>query len=183
MDAIALLKKDHREVEALFKSFEAAGGAGERRKIVRKIITALSIHAVIEEQLLYPLLRQEEIVDEDDVLEALEEHHVTKVSLLELDNMTAKEERYAPKVRVLAEMVRHHVAEEEKEMFPKLRKLGAPRLKELGAQLEQARKVAPTHPHPGSPDEPPGNVLVGALMALYDRSKDAVKATAKRARR
>jgi hemerythrin superfamily protein len=182
MDAIALLKGDHREVEALFKAFERSTAAGERKKIARKIITALSIHAVVEEQLLYPLLREEGIGDEDDVLEALEEHHVTKVSLLELDSMTAKEERFAPKVRVLAEMVRQHVAEEEKGMFPKLRGIGAARLKELGAALEQAKKVAPTHPHPASPDEPPGNVVVGALMALYDRSKDAVKGVASRRR-
>jgi hemerythrin superfamily protein len=180
MDAIALLKKDHREVEQLFKSFERARTAGERKKLARKLVTELSVHAVVEEQLLYPLLRDEELVDDDDVLEALEEHHMTKVALLELDNMSAKEERFAPKVRVLAEMVRQHVAEEEKEMFPKLRGIGAARLKELGAQLERAKKVAPTHPHPASPDEPPGNVLVGALMALYDRSKDAVREAAGR---
>jgi hemerythrin superfamily protein len=180
MDAIALLKKDHRQVEQLFKAFERSRTAGDRRKIVRKLVTELSVHAAVEEQLLYPLLRDEEIVDDDDVLEALEEHHVVKVSLLELDNMTAKEERYAPKVRVLTEMVRHHVEEEEKEVFPKLRKLGAARLKDLGAAMEKAKKVAPTHPHPASPDEPPGNVVVGALMALYDRSRDAVKAAAGR---
>jgi hemerythrin superfamily protein len=180
MDAIALLKKDHRAVEQLFKAFERSRTAGERKRIVRKVITELSVHAAVEEQLLYPLLREEELVDDDDVLEALEEHHITKVALLELDSMSAREERFAPKVRVLAEVVRHHVEEEEKEVFPKLRGIGAARLKELGAQLEKAKKIAPTHPHPASPDEPPGNVLVGALMSLYDRSKDAVREAAGR---
>ena len=180
MDAIAILKRDHRNVDKLFKQFDRAKALPERKKLARQIIAELSIHATVEEQLLYPLLREEELVDEDDVLEALEEHHVVKVSLLELDNMSAKQERFAPKMRVVAEMVRHHVEEEEQELFPKLRSLGAARLRELGAELERAKKVAPTHPHPASPDEPPGNVLVGALMALYDRSKDAVKDVTRR---
>ena len=88
MDAITLLKKDHETVEKLFKRFEKTGDGAlaERRKIVDRIIEELSVHAVIEEQLFYPVTRATvDDVDEDIVLESLEEHHVVKWLLDELE--------------------------------------------------------------------------------------------------
>lgn len=181
MDAIALLKQDHQEVAQLFAKFEAFGPRALKGKqaVVEKVIRELSMHAAIEEAVLYPAAReafsQNKNKDGDDlVLESLEEHHVVKWTLSELDGMDPAHERYDAKMTVLIESVRHHVEEEERDFFPKLRKaLGKQRLAELGDLMADMKKTAPTRPHPRMPDEPPGN-LAGAMgAAVADRARDA----------
>ncbi len=187
MDAIQLIEKDHATVERLFRQFERADQRedhAELKRVVREIIKELSIHAAIEEQALYPALRRAEGEDaEDEVLEALEEHHVAKLMLLELDKMTPKDERFCAKVNVLIESVRHHIEEEEGELLPRLRKATSPEeRRELGRDLAALKKAAPTRPHPASPDTPPGNFIAGPMAAIYDRSRDAVRDMADRGR-
>jgi hemerythrin superfamily protein len=183
MDAIALLKADHAEVEKLFKRFEKLGPRAKKTKadIADRVIAALSQHAVIEEQLLYPAMRERMPDDDELVLEALEEHHVAKWLLSELDNLTPDDERFDAKFTVLAENVRHHVKEEEGELFPKLRKaFTRTELDELGQALAAAKEVAPTTPHPRAPDEPPGNLLVVAAQAPLEVARRTVRAVAGR---
>jgi hemerythrin superfamily protein len=178
MDAITLLKKDHKTVEDLFKRFEKFSDRAKKGKqdVVERIIRELSVHAAIEEAVLYPAIRSaiEDKKIEDLVLESLEEHHIVKWTLSELDGMSPDNERFDAKVTVLIESVRHHVEDEEKELFPKIAKaFGRERLNELGDALAQTKKAAPTHPHPRMPDEPPGNVLGASGAALMDRALDA----------
>jgi hypothetical protein len=110
------------------------------------------------------------------VLDSLEEHHVVKWLCSELDRMRPDHERFDPKVRVLTETVRYHIKGEENELFPAVRAaLGAARLRELGRRLEQTKHTAPTHPHPRSPDTPPGNVLAGRVAGAVDKARDAGK--------
>ncbi len=178
LDAIALLKADHRTVERLFKSFEKAGDTAYRtkRNLVNDMIRELSMHAAIEEQFLYPAVRRELPRAEDDALEAIEEHHVVKWILSELERMDPKNERFDAKVTVLMESVRHHVREEEQELFPEMRSgLSRTSLMELGAQLMNGKSLAPTRPHPRSPDEPPANLIVGTVAGVVDRARTAVK--------
>jgi hemerythrin superfamily protein len=181
MDAIALLKADHAEVEKLFKRFEKLGPRAKKTKgdIADKVVTALSQHALIEEQILYPTVR-ERLPDEDPlVLEALEEHHVAKWLLSELDNLTPDDERFDAKFTVLAENVRHHVKEEEGELFPKLREeFTKSELDELGKALAAAKEVAPTAPRPRAPDEPPGNLIALAAHAPLEVARRTVRAVA-----
>jgi len=177
MDAITQLKADHKAVEALFKQFEKAGDRAlvAKRELVGRIITELSVHAAIEEQVFYPTVRQEVKGVEDHVLESLEEHHIVKWVLSELDGMDPGDERFDAKVTVLIENVRHHVKEEETEFFPQVRAaLARKRLNEIGDRLEVAKKAAPTHPHPRSPDTPPANVVVGALAGAVDKAADFI---------
>ena len=187
MDAIQLVKQDHRAVEQLFKQFERAEEAdrsAEMKRVVQRAVKELSVHAAIEEQVLYPALRRAREGAEDDVLEALEEHHLVKLTLVELDKMSPEDERFCAKMTVLMENVRHHVKEEEKELLPQLREAFQPKdLKELGALMAQAKKVAPTRPHPSSPDTPPGNFVAGALASILDRGRDALRAAADRGRK
>jgi hemerythrin superfamily protein len=178
MDAIALLRQDHREVERLFKQFEKAGPRAHktRRNVADKVIKELSVHAVIEEQVFYPAVREAVSETEDTVLESLEEHHIVKWTLAELDGMDPEAERFVPKMTVLMESVRHHVEEEEDELFPTVREaLGRKQLAELGEAMEAAKKTAPTRPHPRAPDTPPGNLVAGAGAAVLDKARDAVK--------
>jgi len=181
MDAITMLKDDHRTVEKLFKRFEKTGDRAmvERRRLVDQIIEELSVHAAIEEQLFYPVTRATVEGVDDDVLEAVEEHHVAKWLLAELEHLDPADERFKAKVTVLIESVRHHVAEEEGEYFPKVRAaLGRNDLTELGEAMADAKAAAPTHPHPRAPDTPPANLVVGTAAGVVDRVTDTVSGLA-----
>jgi hemerythrin superfamily protein len=177
MDAITLLKDDHRTVEKLFKRFEQAGERAhvQKRQIVDRIIEELSVHAAIEEQAFYPVARAAVPETEDIVLESLEEHHIVKWLLSELVDMDPAHERFDAKVTVLIENVRHHVEEEESEFFPKVREqLGRNELADLGRTLAAAKKSAPTRPHPRMPDSGPANAVAGAITGVVDRVGDNV---------
>jgi len=177
-DVLAMLTADHRDVEKLFVAFEEAGDRAykTKRRLVDQMIEALSVHAFVEEQVLYPAARHDVASAGDDVLEAVEEHHIVKWELQELLDLDATDEQFTAKVAVLSENVRHHVREEEKELFPLLRsKLPKARLQELGVQLEEARAVAPHHPHPRLPAERPDRLLQDAVSSVIDRTKEAVQ--------
>jgi hemerythrin superfamily protein len=181
MDAINMLKEDHKTVERLFKRFEEAGDRAyvEKRNVADRIIEELAKHAAVEEQLFYPVARATVPGTDDVVLESLEEHHVVKWLLSELDGMDASDERFDAKMTVLIENVRHHVEEEEQEFFPKVRdELGRTALADLGEAMETAKRTAPTHPHPRSPDTPPGNAVVGITAGVVDRIGDTVSGVA-----
>ena len=176
MDAISLLEGDHRDVERLFKRFENTSDRAlvERRRIVDEIIRALSVHAEIEETVFYPAVRRAVPPSEEMVLESLEEHHVVKWVLSELEGMPADAERFEAKVTVLIESVRHHVQEEESDLFPKVRRaLSRTALDDLGESLQRAKLVAPTRPHPRSPDTPPANIVTGVVASALDRAREA----------
>jgi hemerythrin-like domain-containing protein len=177
MNAIQLLKQDHRTVESLFAQYKRLGdGATTQKKvIVDKLVHELSIHAAIEEQILYPTARKAVTAKDDLVLESLEEHHLVKWLLSELTSLKPTSERYDAKVTVLEEAVKHHVEEEESDLFPALQKKLDPRaLAQMGDVLAAAKKIAPTRPHPNAPDEPPGNLLASLPAAMLDRMRDLV---------
>lgn len=170
-----MLKDDHQTVEALFKRFEKAGDKAyvQKRQIVDRIIEELSVHAAIEEQVFYPVARAAVPGTETIALESLEEHHVVKWLLSELQGMDPAHERFDAKVTVLIENVRHHVEEEQDEFFPLVRKhLGRTELAELGEALAEAKKSAPTKPHPRMPDSGPLNAVTGTLTGVIDRVSD-----------
>jgi hemerythrin-like domain-containing protein len=184
MDAITLIKSDHKTVEALFKRAEKLGEGAlkEKKQVVQQIIRELAIHAAIEEQVFYPAVRKAIKAAEDDVPEALEEHHIVKWTLSELEGMNPKDERFDAKLTVLMESVRHHVKEEEGDLLPQVaKKMSREALLALGKALESAKKLVPTRPHPRAPDTPPGGIVAGLPAALLDRAKDFVQGVAKRA--
>ena len=120
-DAIALLKDDHREVEAQFEDYEGLTAAAEKKALAGKICAALRVHTQIEEELFYPAAR-EGTGDEDLLDEALVEHAGAKALIAEIEAMQPGEPLYDAKVKVLGEMIHHHVEEEEGELFPEVRK-------------------------------------------------------------
>ena len=186
MDAIALLQRDHQEVEQLFKQFEKLTERAHKskEKIVNKVIRELAIHSAVEEMLFYPAVRTAALKATvrtlkeagETVLESLEEHHLVKWTLSELEKMSPDDERYDAKFKVLMESVRHHIEEEQEELFPKARRLlGEDMLDALGERIEKAKKIAPTRPHPRAPDQPPGNVVAGTVAAVMDRARDMMR--------
>jgi hemerythrin superfamily protein len=149
VDAIVLLKDDHKTVEKLFKAFEKAGDKAykTKRDIADKVIEELTAHTWIEERIFYPAAREAVPETKDHVLESVEEHHVVLWMLSELAGMDPADERFDAKMTVLIENVRHHVEEEEKEWFPEVRSaMGRKRLTALGEKLTEARPTAPRDP-------------------------------------
>jgi hemerythrin superfamily protein len=182
VEALSLLKSDHRRVEALFRKLERLGGNGPgsrgrgKEAAIRSLIRELSIHAAVEEQLFYPSVKDRSERLKELVLEALEEHHVVKWLLSELEKMDADNERLDAKLGVLFESVRHHVREEEGELFPEVRKVvNRSDLLWLGKKMALAKKLSPTHPHPRAPDEPPANVLAGTIATFIDAGRDMLR--------
>lgn len=170
-DAITLLKNDHREAKRLFREFRATSERAHatRRRILDRIITELTTHAGIEETIFYPQIRNAIPESGDEILESLEEHHVVKLLLRELEGMDPRDERFTPKVTVLMENVEHHIGEEEEELFPQVRGiLGRRELQTMGVEMESARAVVPKRPHPRMPNEPPGNIAAAAVAAPVD---------------
>lgn len=125
MDAVALLKKDHRTVEDLFAEFEKASGDGRKEKLAQKICLELSVHAQIEEEIFYPACDGK--VEEELLKESYVEHDGAKVLIAEILGGGPDDEYYDSKVKVLKEEIEHHVEEEEKRMeglFAQARKAG-----------------------------------------------------------
>lgn len=115
-----MLREDHQAVQGLFSQFEEADRRGQQR-IADEALTMLEIHTKLEEELIYPAI-QDAVGDDEMIEEALEEHHVATLLIKELRKMQPKDERYAAKFKVLSEMVRHHIEEEENETFPEAEK-------------------------------------------------------------
>ncbi|CAB4941678.1 unannotated protein [freshwater metagenome] len=148
-DAIVLLKDDHQQIRKVFKDFQAAGDNAEKRKgqLVDKMIELLTQHTYIENEVMYPRVRELLPELEDDVLESYEEHHVADVLVVELSSMKPSDERFDAKTTVLIENVTHHMDEEEQDWFPKVREgLGRKTLQEIGEAMLEAKKTAPKRP-------------------------------------
>ena len=140
LDAIALLKNDHRKVEELFAQYEKASGDGRKQSIAEKICLELSVHATIEEEIFYPACEGK--VEEDLLKESYVEHDGAKVMIAEILGGTPSDEFYDSKVKVLSEEIEHHVGEEEKRMeglFAQARKASLD-MDALGEQMA-ARKA------------------------------------------
>jgi hemerythrin-like domain-containing protein len=148
-DAIVLLKNDHKDIRKAFADFEKAGENAHvtKGKIVDRIIELLTVHTYLENEVMYPRVRKLLPEVEDDVLESYEEHHVADVLVIELAALKPDHERFTAKTTVLIENVRHHMDEEEKDWFPKVREgLSRTVLQEIGAEMVKARKKAPRKP-------------------------------------
>jgi hemerythrin superfamily protein len=144
LDAVALLKADHRKVEGLFADFEAAKGDGKKKALAEQICMELTVHAKIEEDIFYPACEGK--VEEDLLKEAYVEHDGAKVLIAEIEAGGPDDEFYDAKVKVLSEQIEHHVKEEEQRvegMFAQARKAGLD-MDALGQQMaaEKAQLLA-----------------------------------------
>ena len=141
-DAIALLKADHRTVEALFEQYEKAASATKKGDIAHQICTELKIHTLIEEEIFYPACRGQ--IDEADLNEAYVEHDAAKLLINDIEAGGPDEAFYDAKVKVLSEMIEHHVEEEEKRsegMFSQARAAGL-NMDALADQMRARKKTA-----------------------------------------
>jgi hemerythrin superfamily protein len=137
-DAIKLLRADHKLVNDLFEQFESARGSSKKKTLVAQICMELTIHAQIEEEIFYPAA-QRALKDKTLIPEARVEHDTLKYLIAQIVDAEADSELYEAKVMVLSEYVKHHVKEEQNEIFPKLKESKLD-LMELGGQLAMRKE-------------------------------------------
>lgn len=136
MDAIQVLKQQHEEVASLFEQFEKA--RTRKAALAQEICEKLSIHDKIEREIFYPAVNENEEL-KDMILEGLEEHHLVQILLKQISECDPSDETFEAKVKVLQELIEHHVEEEEQEMFKAIRgAVDKKLLNELGRRLEEA---------------------------------------------
>ena len=159
MNAIALLKHQHREVEALFKQLHKAKTGVPRRNIFEKIADALAVHATIEEKRFYPAVKEK--TTEEILRESVEEHLAMKRVIADLLRLDAEDETFAAKIKVLEDEITHHVEEEEEMLFPRVERMfDDEALESLGrrdgrhpgrAAFRRATRANPWPPRPSGP--------------------------------
>ena len=176
-DVIEVLEHDHREVEEMFAELESLRGAStdeakERRKdLADQVTIELVRHSVAEEVLVYPKVENQ--VSKEEAEHAREEHAEAEETLHRLEKLDADDPAFDDELATLMEEIRHHIADEEGQMFAHMRQvIDADELRTLGARVEAFKKVAPTRPHPHVPNEPLPRTAAGPAASLLDRMRD-----------
>ncbi|MGY6022046.1 hemerythrin domain-containing protein [Streptomyces spinosirectus] len=170
------LTTDHREVEELFGRIEALPPGHKDRKVYADQATIeLVRHSVAEEEYLYPAVR-EHLADGDAIADReLEDHSKAEQIMKDLESCEAGDAEFDRLIGQLMTEIRSHLADEEGNLFPKLRAACTPdALDSLGDKIRQAKKLAPTRPHPSAPDKPPANKLLAPGAGIVDRMRDAL---------
>ena len=171
MDAIEVLRHDHRVVEQLFRDYQAAESDAQRRGVVEILVRELSKHAALEEVLFYPFAAQ--VLADGQVDRHLAGHRPIKELLLELDRCRAGDPVQDELMQRLASAVVKHVQDDENELMPQLcARADEQSLRELGQEIDQGKQRAPTRPHPHAPDKPPALALAAPVAAIWDRLRD-----------
>jgi hemerythrin superfamily protein len=176
-DVIEVLEQDHREVEEMFAELESLRGAStdealERRKALAEQVTIeLVRHSVAEEVLVYPQV--EDKVSREEAEHARKEHAEAEETLQRLEKLDADDPAFDEELGTLMAEIRHHIADEEGEMFTHMRQvIDAEELRRLGGRVEAFKKVAPTRPHPNVPNKPLPRMAAGPGASLLDRMRD-----------
>jgi len=176
-DVIEVLEHDHREVEEMFAELESLRGASSdeaksrRKELTEQVTIELVRHSVAEEVLVYP--KVEDKVSSDEAQHAREEHAEAEETLKRLENLDADDPAFDDELATLMEEIRHHIEDEEGEMFTHMREvIDEEELRSLGGRVEAFKKVAPTRPHPSVPNEAVPRLAAGPAASLFDRMRD-----------
>jgi hemerythrin superfamily protein len=172
-DVVDELTSDHREATALLDQILASSDAQARRDMADTVITELVRHSVAEEMYVYPAIEElfpdgKQVVQHD-----IEEHKELERTMKELEGCSAEDARFTALVGELRDQLHHHATDEETEQFPELRaRVPRERLVRMREQVDTAKKIAPTRPHPGAPNNEVFHKLVGPGVGLMDRVRD-----------
>jgi len=179
MNGVDYLIREHRIIESLFTTYESTIDPPVKRRLVNEMIRLLSIHTVIEEENLYPLVKEVILVNgqgEKLSEHGLKEHHETKVTLEKLLSLDETSVDFEITVNHLIKKTKHHHGDEEGDIFPLLRMYASEeQLLQFGVNLEKSKQSAPTHPHPNAPDQPPMNKIVAPFLHVADKIMDQTR--------
>jgi hemerythrin-like domain-containing protein len=172
-DVIDILTTDHHEVIDLLQQIKISTDAEERRDLADTVISELVRHSVAEEMYVYPAMKKylpdgDQAVDHD-----VEEHKELEKAMKKLESVDAQSSDFTQLLADLENILRDHVRDEENEQFPQLRALvPQEELIEIGEKVENAKKLAPTRPHPMAPNNEVFHKLVGPGVGFVDRLRD-----------
>ena len=176
-DVIEILEHDHREVEAMFAELESLRGdtsetgLQRRKDLVDDVTIELVKHSVAEEVLVYP--PYEKKVNSEDAEHARKEHAEAEETMARLDKLDPEDPGFDDAVAELIREIRHHIEDEEGDMFTKMRdQFSKEELLNMGTRVQAFKKVAPTRPHPNVPNEALPRLVVGPVASLTDRLRD-----------
>jgi hemerythrin-like domain-containing protein len=172
-DVVDILTTDHHEVIDLLQQIKISTDAEERRDLTDTVISELVRHSVAEEMYVYPAMKKylpdgDQAVDHD-----VEEHKELEKTMKKLESVDAQSSDFTQLLADLENILRDHVRDEENEQFPQLRaQVPGEELIEIGEKVENAKKLAPTRPHPMAPNNEVFHKLVGPGVGLVDRLRD-----------
>ncbi|MGW7463884.1 hemerythrin domain-containing protein [Streptomyces xantholiticus] len=168
------LTADHREVESLFNEIQQLSAAdSQRRELADRMTIELVRHAVAEEEYLYPAVRRHVEGGATLADKEIEDHSQVERLLKDLEGAEPGQPEFETTMTRLMQTVIDHIADEEGRLFPLLQDAcDTQQLNDLGDKIRQAKKVAPTRPHPAAPDTPPANKLLAPGAGLVDRARD-----------
>lgn len=174
-DVVDILTTDHREATALIQRVRASTDPTERRDLIDTAVSELVRHAVAEEMYVYPAMRKYLVDGERAVEHDIEEHKQLEMTMKEFEAVDASSPEFDDALRRLETVLAAHVRDEESEQFPELRaRLSHDQLMKLAEQVENAKKLAPTRPHPDAPNSELFHKLVGPGVGLVDRLRDKI---------
>ena len=172
-DVVDVLTSDHREVTALIAQIQASADHAQRRDLADIVISELVRHSVAEEMFVYPAMRKHLPDGEQAVEHDTQEHKELELTMKELEGVAATEPRFDELLGRLSRILQDHVQDEESEQFPQLRaRVPREELVQMAVNVEAAKKIAPTRPHPGSPNNALFHLTVGPGVGLVDRLRD-----------
>jgi hemerythrin superfamily protein len=174
-DVVDAVLEDHERFRRLFADFEQATG-GQRSELWQALVRGLAVHETAEEEIVHPQVRR--LVDggDDIVDERLAEEDAAKKELADLEKLGADDDEFESRVRAFMEKVFSHADAEEGEELPALRTAADDDTRRRMAKIyHMAKTVAPTHAHKMAPESATGNVLIGPVVALMDRVRDAIR--------
>jgi hemerythrin superfamily protein len=180
-DVIDVLTSDHRDVTALISEIWTVRDPMIRRDLTDTAISELVRHAVAEEMYVYPVMRKYLADGEKSVEHDIEEHKELEQAMKQLEGIDVSSTEFDAALRRLETLLADHVQDEETEQFPELRsRIPQEELTELAGKVETAKKLAPTRPHPGAPNNELFHKLVGPGVGLVDRLRDKLTGRATR---
>jgi iron-sulfur cluster repair protein YtfE (RIC family) len=180
-DVVDVLTSDHRDATALIGEIWTIRDPMMRRDLTDTVISELVRHAVAEEMYVYPAMKKYLPDGEKAVEHDVEEHKELEQTMKRLENVDVNSPEFDEALRALETTLADHVQDEETEQFPEMRRrIPAEELVELAGKVETAKKLAPTRPHPGAPNNELFHKLVGPGVGLVDRLRDKLTGRATR---
>jgi hemerythrin superfamily protein len=184
-DVVELLSADHREFDRIFRELEGLLGRGgadlarRKRELVDEVTIGLVKHSVAEETQVYPEVEKQ--VDKEEAEHSKHDHAEAEKTMKRLERMDPDDPQFDPEIATLIREIRSHVEHEEGRMFPELRaRFGRDELVEMARKVEGVKKLAPTRPHPMTPNDGVVRTVAGPVASLLDHLRDAVSGRGKR---
>lgn len=174
-DIVEVLQTDHGTVRGLFARLDQTP-VDQLGELFNEIVEELARHETAEEMVVYPTLRDAAPQGDQVAQTRLSEEQEAEELMAGMEDMDPASEEFLARFRQLRDEVEEHASNEEREVFPRLREhCDEQQRRDMGDKFTTAKGMGPTHPHPRSPNTPPGLLLLGPVAALFDRARDAAR--------